>query len=336
MNLSERIAMKTYKTIPVFIIILTLLAGCSSPQPAPLQSADTPIPTIVQTEETPLPTPTDTVNGMIAFARDTSTQRDIYLINVDGSGLTAVTDDAGWDNWPSWSPDGSKLAFTCRRPTPSSGGGICTINADGSERKQLTNTNEWEPSWSPDGKHISYASLSGQNSEIYMMETDGSNQIQLTHSPAEDWQATWSPDSQRILFTSARDGDWEIYIMDVSDGGKMGDKALTQLTENDIQDGFPAWSPDGTKIVFSSVRDGNEEIYLMNADGSDPQRLTNNDMEDSFPRWSPDGKWIVFATLAIVPPILSYDITVMSVDGSQQMQITQGTSENEECPNWSP
>lgn len=328
--------MKPFKTIPVFFVILTLLAGCDSSKSDLVQSADTPIPTVMLTEEMQQPAPTDAVNGVIAFAHDTGDRRDIYLINVDGSGLTAVTDDAGWDNWPSWSPDGNRLAFTCRRPTASSGGGICTINVDGSERKQLTNTNEWEPSWSPDGKHISYASLHGQNSEIFMMTPDGSNQVQLTHSPAEDWQATWSPDSQQILFTSGRDGDWEIYIMDVSDGGKMGDKALTQLTNNDVQDGFPAWSPDGTRIVFASVRDGNEDIYLMNADGSNPQRLTTSDMEASFPRWSPDGKWIVYTVLAAVPPVLSYDLMAISVDGSQQVEITLGTQENEECPNWSP
>jgi len=318
------------KKLPIVLLLLVaLLAGCGSPDPTHLPT------------EPPTAAPTATAaavsaSGVIAFAHDSGEQRDIYLVNVDGSGLTAVTDDAGWDNWPSWSPDGTRLAFTCRQPIPADGGGICTINADGSGRVVLTDINEWEPSWSPDGKHISFASTCDQNPEIYMMDADGSNLVRLTHDPADDWMANWSPDSTRIVFVSKRDGDWEIYIMDVSDGGQVGDGQLTKLTDNDAPDGFPAWSPDGTRIVFMSERDGNKEIYRMDADGSDQRRLTNTDFEESFPRWSPDGQWIVYTFLSTDSSVFSFDLMVMHVESGQQQRVTLDTPANEECPNWKP
>jgi Tol biopolymer transport system component len=308
------------KKLPIVLLLLVaLLAGCGNP-----------VPTHLPTEPpTAAPTATAAVisaSGVIAFALDAGEQRDIYLVNVDGSGLTAVTDDAGWDNWPSWSPDGTRLAFTCRRPVPADGGG----------RVELTNINEWEPSWSPDGKHISFASTRDQNPEIYMMDADGSNLVRLTHDPADDWMANWSPDGTQIVFVSKRDGDWEIYIMDVSDGGQVGDGQLTKLTDNDAPDGFPAWSPDGTQIVFMSERDGNKEIYLMDADGSDQRRLTDTDFEESFPHWSPDGQWIVYTFLSTDSSVFSFDLMVMHVESGQQQRVTLDTPANEECPNWKP
>ena len=285
---------------------------------------------------TPVPTLSGRGGGILAFAREASDQRDIYLVNADGSQLTALTDDPGWDNWPSWSPDGTQLAFTCRERISGLGGGICAINADGSNRRQLSNSNDWEPSWSPDGRHVVFASQRDGNPEIYMMKADGSNETRLTHDPEDDWQARWSPDSTRLAFVSARDGEWEIYLMDVSDGGIAGDSQLVRLTDNEVRDGFPDWSPDGTQIVFSSMRDGNEEIYVMNADGSNPQRLTFNDYDESFPRWSPDGQRIAYTVFLPANHIYSYDIAIMNADGSGQHQITRGTQADEQCPHWKP
>jgi Tol biopolymer transport system component len=74
----------------------------------------------------------------------------------------------------------------------------------------------------------------------------------------------------------------------------------------------------------------------MNADGSNQQRLTNTEFEESFPRWSPDGQWIVYTFLSTSSSVFSFDIAIMSADGSRQQWITQDTPENEECPNWKP
>ena len=350
------------KTVPMIVLVL-VLSGCSRLAASPTQTqpggipptllptpratatplpalAFTPVPPTAthtpQPTATPLPTLSGRGGGVLAFAREDSQQRDIYLANADGSQLTALTDDLFWDNWPSWSPDGSQLVFTCRQRVAGLGGGICAINADGSNRRQLSNSNDWEPSWSPDGRYIVFASQRDGNPEIYLMNADGSHENRLTHDPADDWQARWSPDSTRLVFISGRDGDWEIYIMDISDGGLAGDSNLVRLTDNDVRDGFPDWSPDGTQIAFSSMRDGNEEIYVMNADGSDPQRLTYNDFDESFPRWSPDGLRIAYTIFSSSANIYSHEIAIMSADGSGQHQITRGSQAEEQCPSWRP
>ena len=85
--------------------------------------------------------------------------------------------------------------------------------------------------------------------EIYVMNADGSNVVQLTHNSAADEYPVWSPDGKQIAFKSNRDGNFEIYVMD-ADGTNQ--KRLTNHPSNDED---PAWSPDGKHIVFHSDRE---------------------------------------------------------------------------------
>jgi Tol biopolymer transport system component len=347
---------------PCSVILMTIfiIAGCTSPQITTPEQTITPLPTqtptIVPTatptstatslpptssptprpSPTPLPTLSGSGGGVIAFASENDVRRDIYLMNADGSAVVPLTRDAGWDNWPSWSPDGMQLAYTCRAPIAGQGGGICTINIDGSGRTPLTSANDWEPSWSPDGRYIAFASQRDSNPEIYLMNADGTNLRRLTHFDGEDWQAAWSPDSTKIAFARGENGNWDIYVMDVSDGGLQGDSSLQRLTDNDTSDGFPAWSPDGTRLVFMSQRDGNREIYIMDNDGSNQQRLTNNDVDDSFPRWSPDGQHIIFVTATVYSGVHSTDLAIMSADGTHLRLLTRTPLIEEASPSWRP
>ena len=291
---------------------------------------------------TPIPALSGSGGGVIAFALEIDTRRHIFLINADGSGQQQLTTGTGWDNWPSWSPDGTRIAFTCRASTPGMGGGICVINLDGSGRQVLSASNDWEPAWSPDGNWIAFASQRDGNPEIYLMGADGSHVRRLTNHPEEDWQPNWSPDGTKLAFTSGRDGDWEIYLMDMSDPKTATDSNLLQLTDNDVRDSHAAWSPDGLQIAFASRRDGDDEIYIMPApDGMNvavgaPTQLTDNNIRDSFPRWSPDGAWIVFSSLVSRNKISSHDLNLIKSDGSSQRQLTRDNMTQEDCPSWQP
>ncbi len=131
------------------------------------------------------------------------------------------------------------------------------------------------------------------------MDADGSNQTNLTDSPAWDLIPRWSPDGSKIGFLSHRDGNDEIYVMD-ADGSNP-----TNLTNNPAGDGpgevlFPqavAWSPDGSKIAFvtpiavwspdGKTGVGTHKLYIADADGSNPPNLTESPANDFSPAWSP-------------------------------------------------
>lgn len=140
-----------------------------------------------------------------------------------------------------------------------------------------------------DSTRLVFASERDGDSDIFVMEGDGSDVQQVTFNEANDDKPSWSPDGRRIAFESNLDGDYDIYVMD-DDGG-----ALTKLTDNNVDDWGPAWSPDGSQIAYHSAADGDIEIYVMNADGSGTRQLTQNNIAtDRSPEWSPDGTRLAY------------------------------------------
>jgi len=234
-------------------------------------------------------------------------------MNVDGSGVTRLTNNCVEDGYPAWSPDGAKIAFR-------SGSSLSVMNADGSGQVALVSEGGPNPSWSPDGTKIAFVSRRDGNNEVYVMNADGSAQTNLTNNSTNDHSPSWSPDGSQIAFTSSRDATYQTYIMN-SDGS-----GLTNLTDNsDYDDYDPSWSPDGTKIAFDSNMGGPcREIYVMNVDGSGRTRLTyecssGGALSWSFaPSWSPNGAGIVFTSTRDDMNL----IYVMNADGSGQTNIS--------------
>ena len=174
---------------------------------------------------------------------------------------------------------------------------------------------------------IAFASNRDGNTEIYVMDADGSNQRRLTNNPATDHDPNISPDGRRIVFQSNRDGGnrrEEIYTM-TADGSNVA-----RLTNNTAEEWNPAWSPDGRQIVFESQRDGNAEIYVMDADGANQRRLTNNGAHDNDATWSPDGRRIAFVSNRDG----NQEIYVMNADGSNLTRLTNNTY-SDTVPAWS-
>lgn len=148
-------------------------------------------------------------------------------------------------------------------------------------------SNYW-PSWSPDGRRLAFVSDRTGAGEIFVVDADATNLVDLTNHPATDAYPDWSPDGSRIVFASDRDRSEEIYLMN-PDGTN-----LVRLTDNDDSDSFPVWSPDGAQIAFISSRAGSPDIFVMNADGSNVRNLTDTPAIEIAPQWSPDGSQIAF------------------------------------------
>ena len=244
----------------------------------------------------------DDVAPKIIFMRSTGGDFEIYVMNQDGTGQTAITSNSAFDGWPSWSPDHTRIAFVSDRDGNNE---IYTMNADGSNVVRRTNSSsdDMSPTWSPDGTKVAWSTNRDGNYEIYTMTVGasglGTAVTRRTNASGSDVTPEWSPTSAAtIAWSTNRDGNYEIYTMDVSGSG-LGTSVIRR-TNNSSSDNVPAWSPDGTKLVWSTNRDGNYEIYTMaigaSGLGTSVTRRTNNSANDSISLWSPDGTRIWFTT----------------------------------------
>ena len=203
--------------------------------------------------------------------------QDIWTMNADGTGAMPVTTD-GTNFVPSFSPDGSKIAFVSTRTGSYQ---IFTMNADGTNQKQLTNVaGNTYPSWSPDGTKIMFGSSRSGNDDIFVMNADGSNVQQLTTDPGVDAAAVWSPDGKQIAYENLKAG-CDIMIM-------RADGSVKKPVVNGLDDcEAPSWSSAGNKLAFASqLSTGGFAIFTMNVDGSALTQITPGRYMDLLPAWS--------------------------------------------------
>lgn len=188
----------------------------------------------------------------------------------------------------------------------------------------------------PRGK-IAFESYRDGNAEVYLMDANGANLVNMTNNPAYDGTPNWSPDGRQIAFTSERLGNPEIFVM-----GADGSNPYA-ITDGQGYNVVPAWSPDGTQILFASNRTyridaeggytevpGNTKLWVMGADGSNPQKQTTHLGLDLYGAWSPDGQSIVFMSVRDGDP----EIYLRRPDGFE-VNLTNDPA-NDLNPDWSP
>lgn len=184
------------------------------------------------------------ISPKTAFWSERDGNGEVYIVNVDGTGLTNLTNNSAPDTLSdrvtAWSPDGAKLVFNSFRDGNFE---IYVMNADGTQPINLTQRHGWDsdPTWSPDGNRIAFVAFSdGHRSVgISVMNSDGSGMTQLTLASALTLHTlpVWSPEGIRIAFEVYQDAQSEVYVMNADGSG------LRNLTNNQFFDYFSAWQP---------------------------------------------------------------------------------------------
>ncbi|HUI76096.1 MAG TPA: hypothetical protein VLX32_14190 [Candidatus Acidoferrum sp.] len=261
----------------------------------------------------------------IAFVRGPDGHKEIWEMDYDGNNQHQLTHLNTISLTPRWSPDASRIAFTCFKPGPQ----ICMYSMDLNKvvafpRYGGTNS---APTWSPDGTQIMFSSSMNGNPELYVVNADGGRPKRITYAPGASTSPTWNPKTgQTVAFVSDRSGLPKLYMMN-ADG--------TNTIPLDLPDkGYlidPAWSPNGQLLAFSWRRpDGNYDIYLMDIGSRDILQITRDSGRNERPSWAPDGRHIVFESTRTG----TRQIWTMLADGTDARQLT--TTGHNESPNWSP
>jgi TolB protein len=185
------------------------------------------------------------------------------------------------------------------------------------------------PAAAADPGRIAFVSNRDGNSEIYVMDADGSNVTRLTNDGAADIYPAWSPDGSRIAFVSSRPKNASLHIFTMRPDGTD----VARLNESLWFESDPAWSPDGTRIAFRGDSNG---IWVVNADGSNPVRLTPTSGDPYVPAWSPDGARIAYANITW-GPVISTTIWTIHADGTAPSPLgTVMPDSGRDGLSWSP
>ena len=284
-------------------------------------------------------------NGRIAFVSPggSGPEDRIYTVAPDGSDLRQLVDTHA--QYPTWSPDGSKIAFDdgstiAIRDWSTAQGHIYIVNADGTELTRATSGDgaEFTPAWSPDGTHIAVTATgqAGSAPGIFILEVATGAMRPVTANPYAgylDKEPDYSPDGTQIVFVrdrrlveagASRDRE-ALFIVNVDGSG------LRQLTPWGDGAGTPSWSPDGSVVVFrgsivGQPPDGPSQIFVVGADGRGMRQLTFGSRASSFwPSWSPEGDRIVFTRwdFAFVNQGGGFELRSMKAGGGDVRPVLQ-------------
>ena len=267
----------------------------------------------------------------IAFVSSRTGTKEIWVMDYDGANQHPLTSLHTISLTPRWSPDASRIAFTCFVPGPTGvvSPQICMYSTDANKvvsfpRFRGSNS---APAWSPDGSQIMFSSSMLGNPELFVTDANGGRPKRVTYTTAASTSPTWNPKTgQSVVFVSDRGGIPKLYMMN-ADG--------TNTTELDLPDkGYlidPAWSPNGQMVAFSWRRpDGNFDIYIMEPATRQIIQITRDSGKNERPSWAPDGRHIVFESTRNG----ERQIWTMLADGTQAHELTM--SGHNESPNWSP
>lgn len=319
------------------------------------------VPSMFQVSEagpvsTVISSPSAAPGGRIAWSRRVSNGGEaIFVMNADGSDPRQLTHPRGtrrcdpecnagfngnaeWNGYPTWSPDGTRLAFT--------NGSLYLMNADGSNTQEvpLTDFHISPLSWTPDGRRLTVFAAAPPAAVTPSLNPDRAMPVASTPAIAlldlerntltalvqgadpRVTSFTWSPDGTRLAYVAY---NHQIHVMYLDGRPGYSFSVLGQAVRD------LSWSPDGRQLACISYKyTGVSKIYLVNVDGTalHPLILQSPFSAEVEPAWSPDGQQLVFAA----EKEQKWDLYRLNRDGSALTALTRDGQQNREPAWWGP
>jgi len=252
--------------------------------------------------------------------------KEIYIGDYDGANQRRITTTRHLNLNPSWSPDGGAVAYSSyRNITPQIFISLIYQGVLENPTKGASVSNMM-PVFSPDGTRIAFVTNRDGNTEIYVMNRDGSNVRRLTNHPAYESTPTWSPNGQQIAFTSDRSGKAQVYIMNAADGSNV-----RRLTVSESEADRATWSPAPfNEIAYSGRTSSNGfDIKIHELASGMVRQITFGEGSNESPAYSPNGKHLAFTSTRAG----GTQVFTIGRDGRGLKQITR--SGNNQTPAWS-
>ena len=248
---------------------------------------------------------------------------DLQVADADGFNAQSVLASREPIISPSWSPDGSSIAYVSfdqKKPI------VVVQNLAQGRTRIVANFrgNNSAPAWFPDGRMLAVALTKDGLTQIYRIAATGGDPVRLTDSPGIDTQPAFSPDGQWIAFTSDRGGTPQIYRMPAAGGPPQ------RLTFDGSYNVGPRFSPDGKSIAFVQRDAGRYRIALLELSTGQVQPLTDGTLDDS-PSFAPNGKMILYEAQVGGRGQLA----AVSSDGRVRQRLTSAAGDVQD-PAWGP
>jgi Tol biopolymer transport system component len=242
--------------------------------------------------------------GALLYTRGGIVNRDIGVVNMDGTGDRALTTD-NHSHSAGWSPDGRRILYIhdnallmppayrdaddkTHHPVD-----LQVMDRDGSNVRLLRRFGYIDSAaWSPDGRMLAITcALSEQDKTVglFLLPANGQGDPRLLTPDAH--RPTWSPDGKTIIFSSHKDGHWALYAIGVDGSGEK------RLATGPLEAVYSAWSPDGKRIAFDAFKVPGQvqQVYIMGTDASNLHQVTHEAGDCENPSWSPDGRQLAFS-----------------------------------------
>ena len=268
----------------------------------------------------------------------------LYIVPADGGEPELLVEMVDAHS-PSWSPDGSKIAFVSGNPTfvfgtfvlgnigPSS---VWVVSVADRRAAEVTDPTylHTSPVWTPDAGSLVFVSNYEGSRDVYRLQLERTGEargepVRMTtglnaHTVSLGGEASLLAYS--VLETSAN-----IWSMTIQERGRVSSSSAQRVTEGNQSIEGISVSPDGNWVAFDSDIEGTQDIYRLQLGGTESERLTTDPRDDFYPAWSHDGSEIAFYSFRTG----KRDIWIMDADGANQRQVTADSGHNR-APQWSP